>query len=353
MPGQFSDQLDKIKDQYAVVTLGANPMLERFLDFAVTANIGRGRCAKRDITNEGTDEKAKQCYNENWLAEHMQARLESIYTRLLVAGNTVMVPGYYDICPWSFGFWQDTSVGNPDPKLSTWGTKCSAGQAKQAKTLLDQTNTNIQDAVATVKKVNPTLANRIIYIPPNPAWKDHMFGSADPWVISNDTGIHPNKNGHRALANTLMAGACAQLGLWCSGTQPDQPFPDCTKGAAIASESRRSANITIRNDTGQVLACTATKLDSGQWAPGPPETILQRTEGEFRTQSTGGGDAGSVTYRIIGDLSATVTFKWNNPYSGLNGFSCVASAGYTCTTPPVSNDNRISGPKATFTLTKS
>lgn len=240
--GAYGGELRRLKDQYVVLTLGGNPLLGYFtnVDFGVPGLNTIGKCVK-DTGYRGFFSnvaypvaRATGCLQRNWDALSQTRHLEDVYEALLAQGDKVLVVGYYRGCPWSFGFWQTASL----LRGPSYGQSCTSQSAEiqggsrqltqwqQAKavasdlnTLIHQAVTGAQDWAKTRYPGTATYQNLAWTEPDQAAWTDHQGWSADPWVIKNDTWIHPDSAGAGQLAGTVEAAMCANFGHWC-GTPP-------------------------------------------------------------------------------------------------------------------------------------
>ena len=223
--GPFNSQLQGIikeNPELVAMTLGANPLLSTIL-------FGNGaKCG-----SEGTTVAALQaCIQPFFQQVDLTGNLQKVYTALLNgADDSTVVAFQYSISdPWFTNF-------------KNW----------QIETMIDFFNAQIATAVANTKQALPEEASRLILIesqvePGNPqptklprfniglppvseqTWTatfdcgtgqlvdgpSHQsastqsvikngagFCSGDPWVISADTGIHPNAEGYKQYAQTL------------------------------------------------------------------------------------------------------------------------------------------------------
>ena len=111
--GVFGPQLKKLKDQYVVMTLGANPLLSDFTNITLAgATIADGPCASSTGYKSGGTWYAGplsapvDCVDRQWDKIDQTQHLVNIYEELLREDDHVLVLGYYQGCPWSFGNWQ-------------------------------------------------------------------------------------------------------------------------------------------------------------------------------------------------------------------------------------------------------
>jgi len=212
--------IDDLKENSLVIlTLGANPLINRWMniDAGVTDLIkGENVDCTRSI------EAAMQCMVEDieknfFLRQH----LVNIYTRLLLMKSDVLVQKYYRVCPWSFGL-NDPALNVAGPSK---GKPCDSLARSIASSLIDQVNKVIDEAVVIAQKkaAAKSVSNKIAAVCPGgqrqgpcTAWDNHLFGSDVPYVIVEDTGLHPNPTGHQHLAQGQLKALCAELGLFCA-----------------------------------------------------------------------------------------------------------------------------------------
>ena len=248
--GIYGAQLKKIKNQYAVVMLGANPLLATYLNitFPITSAYDvNGPCA--DSTGysvggwffptwyAGPISDTIACAAREWAGIHQTEHLVSIYKALLSQNDRVLVLGYYLGCPWSFGNWQPSAdlVFGPaagifcryqfrpiSPDNST-----NVSQWDQAVALDNSMNDKIHAAVIQAQdwaKSEWPGTNRYTDLawttPDQSAWAMHQpEGPNASWIFLNDTWIHPNQAGQEQLAHTVTAAMCSDFHHWC-GTPP-------------------------------------------------------------------------------------------------------------------------------------
>jgi hypothetical protein len=239
--GDFGPHLDRLKNQYVGMTLGANPLLAYFtyidLGFLGVFNT-KGKCVGSTSDREGwllrkysTIEKPINCLREKWNEEDQTQHLVNIYTKLLEQNDRVVVMGYYRDCSWSFGDWQyqveylPPSFGkdckaqkreiNPrnDNEISQWDQAIAVGK---------ELNNKIQDAVMQAKEEakkrwpDTNRDDNIVFTTPDEAeWEQHQPTSASSWIFRNDTWIHPSKAGAANLADTVEKAMCQHFDHWC------------------------------------------------------------------------------------------------------------------------------------------
>ena len=249
--GAFNPQLQKIKNSYVVMTLGANPILASFMQIKLAGSTQtNGACADSTMWLGWTGwwayptSNVVDCANQQWALNQQSEHLASVYQTLLGNGNRVLALRYYRGCMWSFGNWQPNgniidgpAAGNSCPSQKAKVSACSkcsvdgsTTQWAQAKAAQDAINDNIAAAVGEAQQwakdnnINP--ANLQIATPDQSAWADHQAWSGASWVFMNDTWIHPSVAGHAQLAGTVTAAMCSAFGQWC-GSQPTwDPTPE-------------------------------------------------------------------------------------------------------------------------------
>lgn len=233
--GTFGTQLNQIQNQQVVMTLGANPLLDAFIDIKVAGYPATsGACSNTGeyfkilggwYANDPSTVVA--CGQQQWVADQQAQHLSNIYNTLLNNGNSVMVVGYYANCPWSFANWQPEgnvfegpSAGNScDSQSEVDANGNTVTQTQQAWAVGSAINSWIASTVASVQQSNPSGANLQFTLPNQAQWQQHQGWDAEPWIFPNDTWIHPNVAGHAQLAQTVISGMCTDFGQWC-GSQP-------------------------------------------------------------------------------------------------------------------------------------
>ena len=240
--GEFGGVLGKITGQYAVMTLGANPLLSAFTDIKLLGvSVEEGPCVSSTGYQPrifgkwyaGPITNPLNCLVREWNRLEQSRHLVSVYTNLLAQGNRVLVLGYYRGCSWSFGNWQvegsvvegpsdgnkckdETREESPEDsnKISQWD------QAVAVSTVL---NKMVAAAVAKAREdakkrwPNTGRAHNIAFTMPDPvAWEAHQPKSPQgSWIFLNDTWIHPSQAGHTNLASTVAKAMCSAWGHWC------------------------------------------------------------------------------------------------------------------------------------------
>lgn len=245
--GIFAEQLNKIRNSYVVMTVGANPILSDFLNInsvGTTVVFSKvGPCASKTqykrsgatlaaaLNNEAPNGDnggagLAHCFDEQWAKNNQSEHLTNIYQALLRNGNRVMVVGYPPVCPWSFGVWQpQAGVGGPAsgascetlslpsvvPSAANPKGDPQISQADQAFYLADYANTLIQNLVEEQNDRN------IVFVQPSADWHEHQYwtGQQNSWVFGNDTWVHPSKLGHEQIAISVLKTMCSTFQHWC------------------------------------------------------------------------------------------------------------------------------------------
>lgn len=289
--GDFSSQLQKVKNTTVVMTLGANPILASLMEIDV---IGfpkvSGDCVDSTLGfDRGSGwfgypaQKVVDCVNEQWASNNQTAHLENVYKTLLQNNNKVLALGYYRMCPWSFGEWQPEAnlFSGPAtgyscrqmiyqkracPKCDRQGT---ISQWTQAVAAQNEINQKIQSAVADVQQwakgrgLNP---HDLQYtIPDADVWTQHQAWSDDSWIFKNDTWIHPSKAGHAQLANTVTAQTCASWGQWC-GSKPTWNARPVVPAALVAQSLQGSPPRRMDNKAVKDLPTLTKQGNPVRWA---------------------------------------------------------------------------------------
>jgi hypothetical protein len=232
------------------MTMGANPLLSYYLNISAARiiPISNGVCAKttlveRPLENEewaapldaDTHKYNKpgtlRCFDEHWASLEQGRHLVNVYKTLLQNGNHVLVVGYPAGCPWSFGDWQvvpnfveGPAYGHPctSRKAPVWDGSGELSQFDQARALVNNANDKIQAAVDRAASELPSTipSDRIRFALPDQAeWARHQAWDGSPWFFKNDTWVHPNADGHKQLAATVVGAMCSFFHHWC-GTPP-------------------------------------------------------------------------------------------------------------------------------------
>lgn len=148
------------------------------------------------------------------------------YKTLLGNGNHVVVLGYPAVCPWSFGTWQPLpnafdgpatgkactskslpTEGNPSVQTSQWD---------QAQAIIDFANDNIKNQVNLAGEQTGKSAFITFAVPSG--WAGHQPPGSNSWVFLNDTWVHPNVEGQKQLANTVISAMWTAFKHWCGNS---------------------------------------------------------------------------------------------------------------------------------------
>jgi hypothetical protein len=239
--GPFSGQLERIKDSYVVMTLGANPLLSDYLavgvpgvvgptgpcaDSTVIAGFGSAYAAPLDALTHDGHPGVLYCFEQKWAQYKQGEHLLSVYKTLLQHGNRVVVLGYPAGCPWSFGTWQPlpgvpgpasgqacTSKKHPDYD----DTSVQISQWDQAQAVSNDANAKIKALVELAGRYTSKPGNITFALPDQSAWAAHQPPGSNSWEFLNDTWVHPNADGHKQLATTVVAAMCDAFRHWCGG----------------------------------------------------------------------------------------------------------------------------------------
>jgi len=240
--------LDIPKDSVSILTLGANPMLVRWLnpmigflgiDFIVRSNnsaLGYN-LVQNPIGCMSSDTAAMKCMQEDLVYFKTVEHLKNIY-RTLLQKSDVLVMLYYHSCA---GF-----SNQKKPVLKPSKTPpCSDELKERFGKVEDMLNLQIAKAVCEVKReLRNDYYYQINYVCPGfgmtddksivlsceeleknnfssgiecSYFDDHQFdgGSKQQWVSSADSGIHPNPKGHAVLAQSVVNALCQKFGYFC------------------------------------------------------------------------------------------------------------------------------------------
>ncbi|HVX21446.1 MAG TPA: hypothetical protein VHB02_08860 [Acidimicrobiales bacterium] len=237
--GAFGNQLAQIKNAYVVMTLGGNPLLDDYLNIDLSGiPIKDGTCANT-VTFTSTlalaATAAVACGAEQWAAITQGPHLLDVYETLLRNGNHVLVMGYPEACPWSFGNWQPNghlfdgpSSGNACSSETAYvitGGGARVSQWDQAVAVGNWLDDAIQQVVTQAGQATGDGAD-IAYAAPSPTWATHQHTDPTSWFYPNDTWIHPNTTGHQEMAATATAAMCQDFGHWCDGPDGQPAWGD-------------------------------------------------------------------------------------------------------------------------------
>ena len=232
----------------SVITLGANPMLARWLNpklgfwnydiFSRANNSALGyNIAQNPLNCTASEAAAKQCMQKDLDYFSATAHLKNVYRELL-SKNDVLVLLYYHACA---GFSEQQKPVLKASKTSP----CSVKLKNQLASAVDVLNLAIAKAVCEIEEeFGEKSPYKINYVCPGFGYEDnksitlscldlksnnyssgiectyfddHQFdgGSDKQWVINNDSGIHPNVKGHAVLAGSVVNALCDKLGFYC------------------------------------------------------------------------------------------------------------------------------------------
>lgn len=175
--GPFADRLDRVvadDPDLTVLTLGANPLLIRFL---FPNHAEGGACVRKD-----EEEEIRRCVQASLAKFMVVDRLTRVYTRLLATDEEgkqglVVVFQYHETVP-----------------ITLRGTRVDI--------LFELLGGAISTAVERARELRPEDADRLLLIEP-PSFAGHDCEADDRWVLVNDSCIHPSAAGHRAYARAL------------------------------------------------------------------------------------------------------------------------------------------------------
>lgn len=315
-----------------VFTLGANPLMSRYLGLDVTLAGGlRGADTKvaADAAATGNFAALDANFDRNIKGFRLVEHLTNVLVYLADRGP-VMLQKIYPSCPGMLG-----NLKTRSSVATTDYATCEPAKMKEvAKRAVSKLNLAMDQAVADAKQQRPDA--QITSICPgdvgsgdcivsdgfakHPQFEDTRayggsFPANNPWVLSNDTGIHPNAAGHRYLAAGVVEGACREYQLFCDAVGNDRSI--ITKQWwPVADKSCRStyycAFASVRNNTDKTWKLTAmtqsskdpTWATAGEWILLPPNEVKPGESMRYAIQSlhSGGGVGakGSATYTIDG-----------------------------------------------------
>lgn len=241
--GTYGPQLAKIRHQYAVMTLGANPILSYYTDIILPLHpVAYGACVDSTgyLTSgyaaswySGPISRTLDCLDRKWDELHQTQHLVSIYKALLQQDDRVLVLGYYRACSWSFGNWQPNGTFAKGP---AGGDRCRdhtraispsdhthISQWDQAIAVGSAVNDKIRDAVVQAQDwarnewPGTSRYQDLVWTKPDETeWGEHQPDSRDgSWIFLNDTWIHPNREGAAQLGRTVTKAMCSDFQHWC------------------------------------------------------------------------------------------------------------------------------------------
>ncbi len=199
LEGRLRQQLDGVvrnDPDLTVLTLGANPLLDKFL---VPTHLSYF-CAH-------FASHARRCIEDQLRKFDVVAKLAGVYEALLRTDpegrrGKVVVFQYPRTVPLSISL-------------------------ARVQLLFDELRGTIEQAVARARSEVPDQAERLVLVDPGP-FLDHPCRSAYSWILSADTCIHPNAEGHRQIA--------AQLERVASGEPALQPSAVTREALASAGD---------------------------------------------------------------------------------------------------------------------
>ena len=225
------DAVKKNSDVLFVMTLGGDPILKQwmnpafFLFGALTPEHGSAAWDVRH--NNGycmkSVENAKGCIENDIEFYRVQEHLTDLYGYLLDRGD-VLAMKYPSTCP---GFFAQTDDNWTAPLWPGNSPVCNELQSQIVRQLGAKLNEAIEQAVNTASlkrgkyRISTVCSGYGYRSKENPSGDcdvslKHGHGSKDPWVITFDSGIHPNKKGHKVLAQSALYGLCEKLGHFCT-----------------------------------------------------------------------------------------------------------------------------------------
>jgi len=274
---KVADEYQNQKEILFIGTLGANPLLRRWLHIQEGTENKSGANVKTSDCME-TRSKAAKCMNADLKTYDHEAHIANALDFLLQRGDVVIMK-YYHACPGLFGY--NAIMGT----VTTNTGSCSAYEEDVAFSLTDSINETIHRAVVTARgSANPLEAAasgyKIIEVCPgnmrmdatgaclggfwdeHGAWKGHNPGgwgtvaswiglgsgaaqglNKNTWTTWNDSGMHPNPTGHQILAQSAVKGICRQMGRYC---EVERGHPPAATEAGISTAA-------IANYTGAVV----------------------------------------------------------------------------------------------------
>lgn len=243
--GAYGPELRKIRTQYVVMTLGANPLLSAYTNITfpipLVSNVS-GPCVASTGYSvgwfspdwyAGPLSSTVGCLNRTWKQIHQTAHLLEIYKALLTQHDRVLVLGYYRDCPWSFGNWQPAAsltggpaqgnscrsqkrpVSEKDPTVVTqWEQAAAVGNGLNEH--IRKVVTEAQDWAKQEWPGTDRFKDIAWTAPDQAAWAEHQPHSPEgSWIFLNDTWIHPSETGATQLADTVVKAMCSDFGRWC------------------------------------------------------------------------------------------------------------------------------------------
>lgn len=318
-------QLSSLPDDgqtMSVFTLGANPIMSRFLAFNL-ANV-TGVAGADNGCARWSDPEMRACVSRNIKIFRVVEHLTNILSYLADRGP-VLAQKIYNACPGFFG-----RLGSSYSGFTSSHADCQSQRIMgNAWLATDMLNDAMDQAVANARNQKP--GRMIAAICPGNVtagngqcggpgtFDDHQqtentkkyggsFPANNPWILSTDSGIHPNASGHRFLAAGVAKGACSNFNLFCGALRNPNQWWDvrdksCASGYYCAFAS-------VRNDTSQAWTLAGlsqdseepTEADAGEWILFPPQRVEPGEFARFAIQSRHTGAAtgakGRAIYRI-------------------------------------------------------
>lgn len=316
-----------------VFTLGANPLMSRYLGLSLIAAGGM----------EGADTKAAEqaaatgdftaldaSLDRNIKVFGVVEHLTNMLTYLADRGP-VILQKIYPSCPGMLG---NTSTGD-SPATTAYATCKPEKMIEVAHRAVTKLNAAMEQAVANAKQARPDGQYTAICpgdesngtcdlttgFAKHPQFENTKayggsFPANNPWVLSNDTGIHPNAAGHRVLASGVVRAACREYNLFCGAVGTDGAIVS-QQWWPVQDKSCRAtyycAFAAVRNDTDKTWKLTSMtqseqdptwSSEAGEWVQLPQNEVrpgeTMRYAIQSRHSSSGVGAKGSVTYTVEG-----------------------------------------------------
>ncbi len=357
-PGLNSWTIQKIPaNTLTVLTLGANPILSRMMYLNVAGSGPRG--ATNDCAQELTP-KFLLCAQQDMTVFRQREHLEKALTYLTQKGPVIMQL-VYRACPGTFGRSTGPIAGVKPSSNADCQTKLSQANAYAA---IDMMNQIMRDAVASVKQANP--AASIVAICPGNAqntdgscggpgtfddhqqvqtqnrWGPSNYPTSNPWILSNDTGIHPNATGHRFLAQGVVKGACKNFNLYCNAANFTNVTNYWPNPKNKCQATYYCAFAAVKNETGRTWRISSMsqdkahplESDAGEWILLPPNEVQPGETLRYMIQSRHTGIAtgakGQVAYTVDGTSSTVKIDTLVGLFS--NSWNLSANSGFKGTT---------------------
>lgn len=345
------NQLPNDRSTLTVFTLGANPIMSRYLGLSLIIAGGiRGADVQvaHDAANSGNFAELDASIDRNIFGFRVVEHLTNLLMYLADRGP-VIIQKLYESCPGMLG-----NTDSSDSGLTTDYATCKPAAMKEvAHRAVMKINAAIDQAVSNAQQQRPD--GQYTAICPGytgsgtcdvtGGFRDHpqfentreyggSFPANNPWVLSNDTGIHPNAAGHRYLASGIVQAACREYNYFCgamdgAGTITSQqwwPIQDKSCRATYYC-----AFAAIRNETNEIWRLDSMTSDSadptwsseaGEWVLLPPNEVKPGETMRYAIQSRHAsltvGAKGRATYKIGGQNEfvhiATEVGFWSNDW---------------------------------------